>query len=765
MALSLVNNSQQNDADGAAVRVLLLDTPENLGVDFLQSLQRQEMKLAFERVNDKEGLFSALKNGNWDILLVCDQVNVPGPEETLAYLTQLNCETGYVLLSKSELTIDLLTKSYSKGIAAVVSAEHPDFSLEVFAREAERSRRNFQLSLLNQEKFELKRLSQQLMSGTEEALAYLQDGIHIFGNDAYLKLLGYAGMDDLIVMPFIDIVSTEMREKTKQRLLDYQHKVRMQPDTPHLEIAELFVNGIGEKEGVLQVGATFKPVVYEGEDCIQVVFKISKEGENKEESSAAEGLGYTLFITHLDNFIAKAGETASHLGFVVHVFGTGFEKYIANKGFGSLNGKLKALASELKAGLEKEDLLIRFTESSFLILLKRVDSSKASGSAMLEKLGPLLEKFETALNKEIGSSTASKAITLSHDVVPVDANFVSADQLIQIFLTGKSGINKNEPKVVAEDNTANRIEPQRTEAASKTATAQQLDIPSDPIPAQATAPVPSEDSSVLSDIIPEPVNPDIIDQSRINAALNGNSLTLMHETVISVSEIVTEFHDINLYLPSVNGEGMELICRESLGENLINSALAAKLDQWTLHNTLAVIADLYNQGQEYPVILPMSARSLFNKRLAEVIRTELNSFGLPGAIIALDFSIDDISSDLSNSMSQLEKLKAEGITLCISNIFHVKEVVDMHKQAKIDMIRLQNNFVQEAASAESTFSLLQKSVAALQSLKIRVLAGGISNHNELSICCKAGIDLVKGKYIQKNPQVLNADSLADEMMV
>src|SRR5690606_26965933 len=193
---------------------------------------------------------------------------VPGPEETLAYLKQLDCETSYVLLSRGELSIDLLTAAFRKGIAAVVSSKNPEFSLEVFAREAERSRRNFQLSQLNQEKFELKRLSQQLMSGTEEALAYLQDGIHVFGNEAYLKLLGYEDLDDLIIMPFIDIVSTEMRDKTKQTLLDYQHKVRMQPDAANLEIPELFVTGIGSKEGVMQVGATFKPVVYDGEDCI-----------------------------------------------------------------------------------------------------------------------------------------------------------------------------------------------------------------------------------------------------------------------------------------------------------------------------------------------------------------------------------------------------------------------------------------------------------------------------------------------------------------
>ena len=85
MTLSATSqDSQQKHGEASAcVSVLLLDTPENLGTDFLQALQRQDLKLVFERVNDKEELYAALRQGGWDILLVCDQVNVPGQDETL----------------------------------------------------------------------------------------------------------------------------------------------------------------------------------------------------------------------------------------------------------------------------------------------------------------------------------------------------------------------------------------------------------------------------------------------------------------------------------------------------------------------------------------------------------------------------------------------------------------------------------------------------------------------------------------------------------
>ena len=315
------SKDHQTAAVHAAARVLLVDTAENEGVDFLQALKQREMKFIFERVSGKADIFKALQNGTWDILLVNDLVDELKHEEVLAYLEQINSDTGFVLLSNAEITTEFLTTAYKQGMSDVVTGSQLDYSLAVFSRAAERSRRNLQLSQLNQEKFELATHRDQLMSGTEEALAYLHDGIHVFGNAAYLDLLGYSNMNDLIVLPFIDIVSTELRDKVKQSLLDYQHKVRLKPETPALEIEEMFVAATGVKEGVLQVHAAFKPVVYDEEDCLQVILKDSNSHIEREAPSATEGLGYPLFITHRDNLVAKANASGSVVGHVIHIHG------------------------------------------------------------------------------------------------------------------------------------------------------------------------------------------------------------------------------------------------------------------------------------------------------------------------------------------------------------------------------------------------------------------------------------------------------------
>ncbi len=273
MAKSEASQKESASAADAGMTILLLDSPGNEGVDFLQNMQRMGMKFISERVNNKDSLFNALKKSHWDILLVNDKVTAPSVEETLNYLTQIKNETVYLLLSSVEISIDLLTAHYKKGISAVVSSLNLDYSLEVFVRAAERSRRYVQHSQLNEKKFDLVKHRDQLKSGTVEAVAYLSDGIHVFGNDAYLKILGYTDMDHLITMPFIDIVSIEMREKVNKMILDFQHAVEVMPDTEPMSIPQLNVEAAGEKKGIIDVTAIFNSASFNGKDCIQVLFK------------------------------------------------------------------------------------------------------------------------------------------------------------------------------------------------------------------------------------------------------------------------------------------------------------------------------------------------------------------------------------------------------------------------------------------------------------------------------------------------------------
>lgn len=780
----------ENQAD---IKVLLLDTPENQGVDFLQSLKRDGLKFIFERVGGKDELLNALKSGTWDILLVNDQVSEPGLAETQQYLDQVDSDAGYIMLSSETLSIETLTHSYQQRISDVVSNHHPEYSREVIGRAVERSRRNFQLTQLNQEKFELARHRDQLMSGTKEALAYLQDGIHVYGNQAYLDMLGYKTMEEVAYQPFIDIVSTEMRDKTKQALLDFQHSVRVNPKTEGLELEELYLSATGDKEGILEVQATFKPVVYDGEDCLQVIIKDKAALAANTGDSTGEGLGYPLFLAHLENFIAAARTNNVLTGQVIHISSTGFEHYIASKGFGSLNGKLKALASELKRLLDKEDFFIRFTETSFLILIKGQEAqSEEKEAEKTDKIGNLLAEFQAALNKEVACDIDSPLIKFAHNVIPVNPESESAELLIKSFLLG-SGAN-SDIKESGDGNVVPFARKDSVEAneipAAEESTDAELEAPQNekinaepdkssdknsdknieqkqpaPAPAKTVKPEKQKASNAKSEK-PVPAKP-VKEQNKglqpeaLLGMLEEDGLELRYEAMISVAEIETEFYDLGIFHKK-QGKRLQ---RSILGAQILQSPAVAKLDLWVLSQALGVVAGQYKLGQECRVIIPMTSRTLDDKRHADVICKELSQASLPPGMITLDFTINDLSRDLEVNLPQLNKFKQEGANICASGVRSLDELIEFQDENFLNLVRLDAALISKALSDEGVLSTMEAMVEIMHGNRIKVAAININNSSLLSVCCKAQVDLVTGQHIQPEPLTLTMETLSEVLAI
>jgi len=122
-----------NRAREQGIRVLLLDTPENEGVDFLQKLSQQSVELVSQRLGSHQALSDALEKDSWYILQLNDRLASLTTEEILDVLRQTRSETGLVVLSSGDVNVDNLTKAYQHGVSELVT---PAFLPGVFKRVA-----------------------------------------------------------------------------------------------------------------------------------------------------------------------------------------------------------------------------------------------------------------------------------------------------------------------------------------------------------------------------------------------------------------------------------------------------------------------------------------------------------------------------------------------------------------------------------------------------------------------------------------------------
>ncbi len=499
----------------------------------------------------------------------------------------------------------------------------------------------------------------------------------------------------------------------------------------------------------------------------------------------------------------------------------GLEHYLADKGFGSLNGKLKALASELKSSLQNNDFMIRFTENSFLVLLDNnhegnavtTEENEDANHPALTLYPELLNQFERALNKEIGKDVANKVITFTHEVIPVDSDSESAENLIRSFLMSADDtasckttetldsnvvpFTKKPDEEFQEEDPVSRPGKDELEGDSKKPVTEKVKLLNKQTRQQSsTRPVSKSRSKSASKnqppkkviksgksanmdtgltTIPVVEIPDQLEDKNVEPlatlrqvstgelelALKNKQLKIFYEPLLSVTEIETELYDLGVYLQ----DGSTRIDRDTVEKALGKSQLAAKLDLWAIENALQIIGDFYNQGLEYRALLTVSASTLLDHHFEENINKVLGAYSLPREILIIDFHLGDLLEDFSAGCQQLNKLKNSGISLCISGVSDTSKIKAVMAETDINLVRLDNSIIANAVEDGDAFNFLQDLIEYFHSAKARVIAGNINTSDLLSICCKARIDLVKGDYIQKEPLPLTADSLSQAMTI
>src|SRR5207342_3937798 len=138
-------------------------------------------------------------------------------------------------------------------VLAVVRTEWADLE----ARRAQR--------LLEAQVRETERRCDALIDSSREPIAYVHEGMHIRANQAYLEMFGFESFDDIEGMSLLDLVAAQHVDGFKQ-LLKAMSKGETPPPRYELEAHDTEGNAF---PAVME----FTPALYEGEPCLQVVFR------------------------------------------------------------------------------------------------------------------------------------------------------------------------------------------------------------------------------------------------------------------------------------------------------------------------------------------------------------------------------------------------------------------------------------------------------------------------------------------------------------
>ncbi|HET7370006.1 MAG TPA: diguanylate cyclase, partial [Gammaproteobacteria bacterium] len=172
-----------------------------------------------------------------------------------------------VALGKQAEGLDVV-ELMNQGARDLVAMTNTDHLKAVIERELPVARMTAQLRRYEDALSDYEARLSELLSESADAIAYLQDGIHMRANPAYLKLFGYSSPDDIEGLPVMDVFDADSQSALKAAI---QKAVKHGDATDELEL-----QGVGADGETFPATISLAPEVVDGEPCVRLAARVAQ---------------------------------------------------------------------------------------------------------------------------------------------------------------------------------------------------------------------------------------------------------------------------------------------------------------------------------------------------------------------------------------------------------------------------------------------------------------------------------------------------------
>ena len=297
-----------------------------------------------------------------------------------------------------------LIADLASGARAVALRGHNEHLLNVLRTEWADLDARRALRRLEGQLRETERRCDALIASSRDPIAYIHEGMHIRANEAYLEMFGFESFDDVEGLSLLDLVSPQYVNDFKT-LLKNLGKGEATPPRFELEARSLD----GES---FPATLEFATASYEGESCVQVVFRrreefdpeLAREVEDLRQRDMVTGLlNRPTFLRELEDAVSQVARGESQFALLL-VEPDHYQRLLQDIGIDSADDFMAALAARLNDKLEKGTLAARFGERTLAVLLQ---GNHAHTAALAEKLRAAFASHVVNVGERSASVTTS----------------------------------------------------------------------------------------------------------------------------------------------------------------------------------------------------------------------------------------------------------------------------------------------------------------------------------------------------------------------
>lgn len=539
---------------------------------------------------------------------------------------------------------------------------------------------------------ETERRCDALIDSSRDPIAYIHEGMHIRANAAYLEMFGYDSFEDIEGISLLDMVAPQHVESFKALLKSLS---KGEPPPPRHEIEARDIGG-----NAFPASMEFTTAQYEGEPCLQVVFRRREEldadlvlelEELRHRDQVTGLLNRPTFLRAIEDAVDEAAQSDGQYGFLM-LEPDHHQQLLADIGLDHADDLLAAVAGRLQTLVDGDATVARYAGHTLSILLRGHDYHATAATAERIRAGFADHVFDVG--------ERSSVITVSIGGVQVGEKIANVAQVLAratTALASASGTGGNRCEVF-DPSAVDRVEEERIQAWV----------------------------------------------ARLRNALDNDGFALHYQPVINLQGDNAAVYDVLLRLDGGDGE---LIAPGTFLQIAEDNGMLGEIDRHVAARAIAAIGQRLRAGHPTTLLVKVSQTSLDGDAFADFVGAQLAEHQVPGEYLVLQLPEAKVFTHLKATQAFAARLARFDGRFALEQFGVGLDSFQLLSHLQPHLLKLDRSFTDDLPGNTENQARIGEIARRAREFGIRTIAEFVQDAASMSILFGADIDYVQGNFL------------------
>jgi diguanylate cyclase (GGDEF)-like protein len=540
-----------------------------------------------------------------------------------------------------------------------------------------------------------------LLDSSREAIAYVHEGMHVYANVEYLKLLRVDSLEELDGVPLLDMVPADSQSEFKE----FMRNAEQGGQGPVQLVTRLHA---GEDQSEVTMEA--RPARYGGEVCTQIIVRprigdkaLEKELARVRELDPLTGLYNRRYLLQaVADAIAKAAKGAGDSA-LLYMELDDLDAVTASVGIPAADRLLLEVSGIASKYVGDRGTLARFGDQVFTALL---------GTNDLEDVRALAEGLRRAIEER---------------VFEVEGKTVMTTCTIGICLITSQTGNVHEAIIAAKTASSEGRQRGGNQVTVNQGSWQEY----------------SEDRQW---------------PRRIREALETNRFRLFYQPVVSLHGELRELYEVLLRMFDNQGN---IVLPEQFISRAVEADLVPALDRWVLEQIVPVLVRERQGGHDPHFFIRLAEQTLATKSLLDWLADRSQAGQMPSNRLILEVSEASAAIHLREVSALMGRLKPLQFRFALSHFGQRSTSFGLLRHLDVDYVKVDGTLVRYLARDPKAQGTVRSIIETTHGMGKLAVAEDLEDAETLALLWQYGVDYARGYYVQIPTERPEFDFLAN----